>query len=257
MYSMVLMAALTTATDMPDRHQRGGGCCGCYGGMSYGMGYGGCYGMGYGGCYGRGYGGYGMGYGGYGMGYGGGYAMGNWGGWGYGYSGYVLGGGTPVIGGYAYSPMISNGAILNPGGTRSLYYNPAIADQANEATIVVHLPQDANLTIDGEPTQSRSATRVFRSPPLEPGKTYVYTLRAEANRDGHFVNAKKTVEIRAGKRSEVTLHFNNANRDEQSRRSIVPDEDTADRVAPPSPRRTPASGSKPTPRSFPTPPPER
>jgi hypothetical protein len=33
------MAALTTATDMPDFGRRGG-CCGCYGGY----GWGGCYG---------------------------------------------------------------------------------------------------------------------------------------------------------------------------------------------------------------------
>ncbi|HTU23222.1 MAG TPA: TIGR03000 domain-containing protein [Gemmataceae bacterium] len=256
MYSMVLMAALTTAVDMPDRGRRGGGCCGCYGGMAWG----GCMGMGmgmgrWGGCYGMGYGG--MGYGGY--------ALGSWGGWGYGYSGYVLGGGMPVISGYAYSPMIYNygtpiagvnGAIVGPGVTRSLYYNPALANQANEATIVVHLPEDANLTIDGQPTQSRSSTRIFHSPPLEQGKTFTYTLRAEANRDGRFVSTKKTVDVRAGQRSEVTFHFDKANR-EENRRTIVPDEEAADQVPPVRSRRAPAAGSAPAPRSFPTPPPER
>jgi len=282
MYSMVLMAALTTAVDMPDRGRRGGGCCGCYGGMS--MGYGGCMGMGYGGCMGMGWGGgyggcmgmgYGRGYGGcMGMGYGGcggmawggsgmrygGYGMGNWGGWGTGYSGYVLGGGMPVIGGYASSPMISgygtpiaglNGTIVNPGMTQSFYSNPAVANQANEATIVVHLPQEANLTIDGQPTQSRSATRTFHSPPLDPGKTYTYTLRAESNRDGNFINAKKTIEVRAGQRTEVTLNFENANR-EEGRRTIVPDEDRANQVPLVNPRRTPAPARE----SLPAAPPE-
>ena len=227
--------------------------------MGYG-GWGGCYGgMRYGGCYG------GMTYGGWGGCYGGmtsgGYGMGNWGGWGTGYSGYVLGGGMPVIGGYASSPIISgygtplngvNGAIVNPGVTQSFYSNPAVSNQANEATIVVHLPQDANLTIDGQPTQSRSATRVFHSPPLEPGKTYTYTLRAESNRDGHFVSTKKTVDVRAGQRSEVTFRFDNANR-EEGRRTIVPDEDAATRVPPVRPRRT----ATPAPESLPTPPPEQ
>lgn len=273
MYSMVLMAALTTAVDMPDRGRRGGGCCGCYGGMAWGGGYGGwggcmgmgmgmggwggCMGMGYGGCGGMGYGGCGgMGWGGYGRG---GYG---WGGWGGGYSGYVLGGGMPAIGSYAYSPMISgygtaiaglNGTIVSPGMTQSFYANPAVSNQANEATIVVHLPQDANLTIDGQATQSRSATRTFRSPPLESGKTYTYTLRAESNRDGQFVNAKKTIEVRAGERTEVTMHFDNANREDQGRRTIVPDEDTADQVPPVRPRRT----GTPAPGSLPKTPPER
>jgi hypothetical protein len=51
MYSMVLMAALTTGSVAPECH-RWGGCCGCYGGYGGGC-YGGCYG-GYGGCYGGG-----------------------------------------------------------------------------------------------------------------------------------------------------------------------------------------------------------
>lgn len=228
MYSMVLLAALTTAVDMPDRGRRGGGCHGCYGGMSWGGCYGGgggCYGMGMGGwgggCYGMGWGGGGCG-GCYGMG------MGGWGGYGMGRGGYVLNGSYPMIGNYAYSPMIgnygtplasANGAILTPGMTQSFYANPALANQANEATIVVHLPQDANLTIDGQATQSRSPTRIFRSPPLERGKTYTYTLQAETNRDGHFVNTKKTVEVRAGEQSEVTLNFDNANRSEDRRAS--------------------------------------
>ena len=270
MYSMVLMAALTTATDMPDLGRRGGGgCCGCYGGMSYG----GCYGgMGYGGCYGgRGYGGcYGMGYGGgggcYGMGYGGGYTMGGWGGWGSGYSGYALSGRSPMIGNYASSPMIPgyatplaavNGAIVNPGMTRSFYSNLGVANQANEATLVVHLPENADLTIDGQQTQSRSSTRVFHSPPLEPGKTYTYSLRAETNRDGRFVTAKKTVEVRAGQRSEVTLNLTNARAINERDNRIAPEEKPREEIPPVRPRRTPPRESNPAPRSFPTPPPER
>lgn len=232
MYSMVLMAALTTGVDMPDgrRGGRGGGCCGgCYGGMAYGGcygggcyggwggGYGGCYGgMAYGGCYG-GRGGYAWG-GGYGTGYGG-YA---WGGTpmmgGYAYSPTFYGSGTPIVsGGYNFgTPMIAgnispgNGVI--PGTTQSFFMNPADTNQGNAARIVVHLPADATLTIDGQPTQSRSDTRTFVSPPLEPGKTYHYTLRAEMNRDGHNVTDRKTVEVRAGQTAEVTFKPSDTNR---------------------------------------------
>jgi uncharacterized protein (TIGR03000 family) len=235
MYAMVMMAALTTATDMPDRGRRGG-CCGCYGGMSWG----GCYGMGWAGCYGMGWAGcYGMGWAGC-------------------YGGYALNGVSPMIGGYAYAPMMSgystpfvavNGAIVNPGTTRSLYFNPALANQANEATLIVHLPENASLSIDGQQTQSRSATRLFRSPPLERGKTYTYTLRGELNRDGHFVNVKKNVEIRAGERSEVTLSFDNAKRAAPEDDEINPGQAHQ--------RRTPPLGSTPAERSFPTPPPDR
>ena len=240
MYSMVLMAALTTGTDLPDGRRRGGGCHGCYGGCYGGMAYGGCYG-GYGGCYG-GYGGcYGGGWGGC---YGGGYRMGYGGGWGGGYGGYVLGGASPWVGGYAYSPMISgNGtpivmgspALGNAGMSQSFFFNPNNANQANAATIIVHLPAEATLTIDGQPTQSTSGTRTFTSPPLEPGKTYSYTLRAEMNREGRSRNVKKTIDVRAGQPTEVTLNFDNANRDEEQLNAPPPDEQstTRKRVPPP------------------------
>lgn len=223
MYSMVLMAALTTGVDMPDgrRGGKGGGCCGCYGGMVYGGcygGYGGCYGgMAYGGCYG-GRGGYVWG-GGYGTGYGG-YAWGGtptWGGYAstptfYGSGTPIVNYGTPIIsGGYSFgTPMIagniSPGNGVTPGTTQSFFMNPANTNQGNEARLVVHVPADATLTIDGQPTQSRSDTRTFVSPPLEPGKTYTYTLRAEMNRDGRTVTDRKTVEVRAGQTSEVTFN---------------------------------------------------
>jgi uncharacterized protein (TIGR03000 family) len=292
MFSMVLMAALTTGSDVPDRGRRGGGggCCGCSGG-GYGMGYGGCMGMGYGGCMGMGYGGCGgsgMGSGGMrsGMGYGGGYGgrgygMG-WGGYGMGYGGYALNNAWPVYGGtYAYAPIISNwstpivsnwgtpiaggyGNMLTPGTTQSFYYNGNAgnqANQANEATIIVHLPEAANLTIDGQATQSRSNRRVFQSPPLEAGKTYTYTLRAELNRDGHFVQEKKTVDVRAGQASEVTFNFGTTNRDSdrintpEGRGNAIPNEENGNAVPPARPQRTRLIDSTPAPRSFPTPPP--
>lgn len=242
MYSMVLMAALTTGTDLPDG-RRGGGCHGCYGGCYGGMAYGGCYGGcygGYGGCYG-GYGGcyggrgggchgcYGGGWGGC---YGGGYRVGWGGGWGGGYGGYVLGGASPWVGGYAYAPMMSgygtplvmgSPALGNAGMTQSFFFDPNNANQANEATIIVHLPAEATLTIDGQPTQSKSGTRTFTSPPLEPGKTYSYTLRAEMNRDGRLQNVKKTIDVQAGRPTEVTLNLDNAKRDEDQREAPPPD----------------------------------
>lgn len=239
MYSMVLMAALTTGTDMPDAGRRGGRGGGCCGGMISGV-YGGCYG---GGCYGSGcYGGYGGCYGGcYGMGYGGcrGYAIG----WGGGYGrGYVLGGAS-WMGGYAYSPMMSgygtpmvlgNAALGSGGTTQSFFYNPDNANRTNEATIIVHLPAEAALTIDGQPTQSTSGTRTFTSPPLEPGKTYSYTLRAEMNRDGRLQNVKRTIDVQAGQPTEVTLNFNDGNRDE--------DQNQLDSRPPVAPRRTTPPG---------------
>jgi len=209
MYSMVLMAALTTGAGTPDNFYLGWGGWGWPGWSSYGLGWNGWggYGLGW-----NGWGGYGLGWGGWGN-----YGLG-WDGWGWGGYGY-----SPLIG-YAYSPVYSGwgwstpwysgGAFSYPGMTRSAYYNPAMANPRREARLIVHLPPQASLTIDDYQTQSRSDTRFFTSPPLDPGKTYTYTLRGEINRDGRFVHATKTVEVKAGEVSEVTLRFGDTDREE-------------------------------------------
>jgi len=238
-----------------------GGWGGCYGGYRMGMG-GGCggYGMGMGGGYG-GCGGYSMGWGGYGRGLGG-----------LGYGGFANSGISPVLGNYASSPLNAtpvignygtpltgglNGAIVTPGTTQSFYSNPAI-NPGNEATLVVHVPEGASLTVDGQPTQSASGTRIFHSPPLQQGKTYTYTLRAELNRDGRFHAVTKDVEVRAGQRSEVTLNLNAAQAAPEriGGSNPAPATDEDDNVAPPvRTRRTPPRESNPG--AFPAPPRDR
>ncbi len=238
MYSMVLMAALTTGIDMPDRGGRRGGCHGCYGGCYGGMGWGcyggggGCWGGGgWGGCYGGLGGGWGGCYGGMGMGWGGCYGgtRMSWGGMGYGYGGgYALNSYSPMSSGYAYSPTISSmnwgtpivlndGIIPNAGTMQSFYNTPTISNSGNEATLVVHVPQSASVKIDGQPTQQSSSTRIFTSPPLEQGKTYVYKVTAEMERNGHTVRDTKEVEVRAGQRAEVSMNFGKSNRGSEER----------------------------------------
>jgi uncharacterized protein (TIGR03000 family) len=151
------------------RHRRGG-CCGCSGGgWSCG---GGCYGGGWscrgGGCYG-------------GMTYGG------------------CCGGTYIV------PATKE-------GTREKVGKPKDGEEESRAlpapaTLVVSLPADATLTIDGAPTVSRSETRVFESPDLLPNKEFHYTLKAEITRNGEKLTATKQVPVRAGEATRVTLEF--------------------------------------------------
>jgi uncharacterized protein (TIGR03000 family) len=75
------------------------------------------------------------------------------------------------------------------------------------AIIVVSLPAEATLLVDGSATTSTAATRVFASPALEPGQDYFYTLKGEIVRDGQKVIATETVKVRAGEESRVKLEF--------------------------------------------------
>jgi uncharacterized protein (TIGR03000 family) len=169
MYSMVLMAALSTGGDVPAWGRHGchggwGGCYGCWGGC-YGC-WGGCYG-----CYG---------------------CWGGYGGWGTGY-------------GYAYAaPIYAAPAIMTASATRIAAPMMA-ALPPDAARIVVDLPADARLFVDGQPTKSTASRRVLQSPGLEPGSRYSYLLRAELQRDGKKYQQTKKVAVRAGQ--ETTASF--------------------------------------------------
>jgi uncharacterized protein (TIGR03000 family) len=206
--------------------RRGGGCHG--GGGCYGGGYGGCCGSGYGGgCYGGGYGGCSGGYGGYSGGCSGGYGGCSGGGYygslsgGY-YGAMPIQGGyysaMPYEGGYSYSspsgyPIYSSGTVPSQGtyqygwpfdAAEGNYYD---SNSSASATIVVNLPADAKLTVDGNATQSTDSVRTFTSPPLQPGKEYQYTLRAEVTRDGKKIDRTREVNVRAGQTSRVNIDF--------------------------------------------------
>jgi len=173
-------------------HGGAGGCQGYVAASSCGCGTAmpvGCYGGGYGGgmgCYGGGYGG--------GMGcYGGGMP-----------GGYTVPMGTaPATGGTpATAPkMPATGGTTPPvaGGGLPLAYSAA------PATLVVNLPEDANLKIDGMATKATAGTRQFTTPVLAQGQSYYYTLSAEIVRDGKTFAATQTVTVRAGLTSQVEI----------------------------------------------------
>ncbi len=215
MYSVVLMMALTTGTDAVDFGHRGR-CHGCRGGGYACSGYYGGYG-GYGGCYG-GYGSYGCcgGYGGY-AGYGctgmGGYGCTGMGMGGYGCTGMGGYGCTGGCAGYS-SAYYGGGIITTPpmgGGVQPepLQVPPKKSTAPREtlgpapATILVTLPPDAKLTIDGSPTTSTSSVRTLVSPPLERGSSYIYTLRAELNGQ----TQSQEIRVRPGEVTQAQFTF--------------------------------------------------
>lgn len=62
------------------------------------------------------------------------------------------------------------------------------------ALLDVQVPAEAELEVDGHPTQSTGVERQFESPPLPSGRTFVYTLKATWR--GRTVN--RTVRLHAG-----------------------------------------------------------
>jgi uncharacterized protein (TIGR03000 family) len=206
MYSVVLMVALSTsadATELGRRGRGGAGCCGCS--ASYGCYGGGCYGGGgYGGggygCHGgRGYGCYGGGYGCMGYG-GGGYGCMGYGGGGYGCMGY--GGGYGCYGGgmmYSTPPVKQ----MDKEKEKEKVGPEKEGSVQAPALIVVNLPANAKLTINGAATTSTSSVRMFSSPVLQPGQEYTYTLRAEVPGETRVLT--QDIVVRAGQETRVTM----------------------------------------------------
>jgi uncharacterized protein (TIGR03000 family) len=224
MYNLVVLMALGTGADAPAwsdsnipllnqsrEPQRCGGCrgggFGCRGGGGFGCRGGGGFGC-RGGCYGGGcYGGYGGCYGGgiaysgcYGGCYGGGMVYGCYGG------GVMHGchGGMPHHAPAGQKPEPAP-KPKPEGGTP-----PGQARGPAPAVIVVSLPADARLTVDDTPTRSTSSLRTLVSPPLEPGKTFTYTLKAELDRDGQPVTQTREVVVRAGEEARVRFDLPDA-----------------------------------------------
>jgi uncharacterized protein (TIGR03000 family) len=74
------------------------------------------------------------------------------------------------------------------------------------AHVVVNLPADAKLFVDGVACPLTSAQRAFDTPPLEPGRTYYYSIRAE----GRSLAETKRVTVRAGKETVVEFESKTA-----------------------------------------------
>jgi uncharacterized protein (TIGR03000 family) len=74
------------------------------------------------------------------------------------------------------------------------------------ARLVVSLPADATLKVDGAATRSTGAERTFVTPALPAGKALKYTLQVEArNKDGKKVSWEQKATVRAGETTRITL----------------------------------------------------
>ncbi|HEY7424470.1 MAG TPA: TIGR03000 domain-containing protein [Gemmataceae bacterium] len=182
-----------------------------FSGFSRGLGYGNglLFGRGYNlGLFGLGGLGYGLGYGGFGLGYGG---------YGYPFSNYGSSFGYPYVNGYPYTNSgFSNGY---PGGGY-LYGAPGITGYSSSYTpqqqaqapakddaahLLVIVPENAELWFNGAKTSRTGPQREFVSPPLTPGKSYTYEVKARWMQDGKPVEQTRNVHVQANSWQQVDL----------------------------------------------------
>jgi uncharacterized protein (TIGR03000 family) len=90
-------------------------------------------------------------------------------------------------------------------GTRTPYVPPPPRPRDQPATLVIRLPADAALEIQGSKTQQQGEVRRFTSPPLPPNQPFTYTLKGTWQENGQPVVRERTVPVRAGEEVAVDL----------------------------------------------------
>jgi uncharacterized protein (TIGR03000 family) len=68
----------------------------------------------------------------------------------------------------------------------------------DSALLIAHVPENALIWFDGEPTRQRGSLRRFLTPPLKPGTKYTYTVRIQWSEDGQWVGQEHQFPVHAG-----------------------------------------------------------
>jgi uncharacterized protein (TIGR03000 family) len=156
-----------------------------------------------------GYGGYGLGLYGLGLGYGLGSGLGLYRPYGYGYGGLGYGGyGGLGYGGYgSYAPYgVNYSSYYAPATNVTIGVGPAATttqqqqrpEPDNAAHLMLVVPANALVWVDGQKTSQTGTQREFVSPVLTPGKEFTYTFRVRYLADnGQLMDESRTVRVKA------------------------------------------------------------
>lgn len=110
--------------------------------------------------------------------------------------------------GLGYSLRYEQTGSLSPVWTGYQGFTPVTpASQTlagSSVTLDVRVPTtEAVVTVDGHPTTQSGTSRRYSSPPLSPGKTYEYEVKAHWHAGGQLVERTQKVQVRAGDRIAI------------------------------------------------------
>jgi uncharacterized protein (TIGR03000 family) len=87
---------------------------------------------------------------------------------------------------------------------QSFYSGPEPPQQVVTLTVVVPTVE-AQVWIGDSPTTQQGTQRLFHSPALEPGKNFIYTIKARWMENGQAVERERQVTVQAGERIMVNF----------------------------------------------------
>lgn len=84
----------------------------------------------------------------------------------------------------------------------------ATADDETVTVVRLHVPDQAKVTLAGNPTASQGAVRTFRTSSLKAGERWTaYTVRVVTEVNGQEVAQERTIDVEAGSVNELTFDF--------------------------------------------------
>jgi uncharacterized protein (TIGR03000 family) len=87
---------------------------------------------------------------------------------------------------------------------RQLVAKPVATQGAwSPARVVVRVPQDARLELQGRPVQGTGRVRKFETPALRRGLVYTFEVRAVWEEDGGVVEVQREIEVAAGEKADI------------------------------------------------------
>jgi uncharacterized protein (TIGR03000 family) len=96
--------------------------------------------------------------------------------------------------------------MTNSTTSQSFYQNPE--EMKTPAQVRILVPADSQISFDGQATSQRGMDRLFVSPPLTPGRDFVYEIKAQWTENGREMSKTKSVQVHAG--DFVNVNFVNA-----------------------------------------------
>jgi uncharacterized protein (TIGR03000 family) len=99
-------------------------------------------------------------------------------------------------------PRTMPGVEMERDGSTSRFKLPVESD-GNRGTVVVRLPANGKLFVEGRPLTVTNGERTFVTPPLPTDRDAVYAFKAEFDRNGETHAVTRSVRIRAGGSTRV------------------------------------------------------
>jgi uncharacterized protein (TIGR03000 family) len=95
--------------------------------------------------------------------------------------------------------------VTTPSYSYTAFYPSDQAVDTNTVTLRMHVPTEARVWIEDVATTTGGADRSFVSPPLTPGRDYVYHIRAQWEENGRTMERKREFTVHAGDRIDLNI----------------------------------------------------